>query len=157
MARRFSALSWVPHARFSRGFVEGGSDVAVARGFARLRRRATGRQVPQPWVLDADGQRLLLDDVLAQDWAVLTVATSEMATSPMPGVEAWLAAGVPLLRVVPADTAPAPSTLVDVDRVLGPWMRRHHAATVVVRPDGFVHSAREGRRALPAPPFQPPG
>jgi 3-(3-hydroxy-phenyl)propionate hydroxylase len=112
-------VAWIPHARYHDGFVAAGGHPAV------------GWLIPQPWVTDADGARVRLDDLLGGQWAILHTGT-------MPeGAEAWTTKGVPTIHV----TEPS----------LVGWLRRKKAAAVVVRPDGFIYAASESGQPLPAP------
>lgn len=116
----FQKMLWIPDARFRSGFL------AVGAG------KAVGWQIPQPWVTDADGAKVHLDDVLAGHWAVLH-------TGALPaGAQAWVERGAETLRV----TEP---TLVG-------WLRDKKATAVVVRPDGFVYAAVGFGEPLSAPP-----
>jgi 3-(3-hydroxy-phenyl)propionate hydroxylase len=110
---------------------------------------AVGRQLPQPWVRTGNGERIRLDDVLAGGWALLHTGTA--AQWP-----AWTADRAARLRVLPVGSNPAPGTIVDTDDVLIPWMRRHRATVLAVRPDAVVYAAATDGADLPAPPFIPP-
>ncbi|GBE65521.1 3-(3-hydroxy-phenyl)propionate/3-hydroxycinnamic acid hydroxylase [Mycobacterium sp. MFM001] len=117
---RLQRLTWIPDARYREGF------------FAAGNHRAVGWQIPQPWVSDATGARVRLDDVLGGRWAILHVG------APPAGAQAWTELGVPSLQI----TEP---TLID-------WLRRKRAAAVVLRPDGFIYAAAESGHQLPLPP-----
>ena len=100
--------------------------------FAADNHRAAGWQIPQPWVADTTGARVRLDDVLAGQWAVLHTG------APQPGTQEWTARGVPAIHL-------SEPTLIR-------WLRRRKAATVVVRPDGFIYAAADFGRVVPPPP-----
>ena len=117
---RLQRLTWIPDPRYADGF------------FATGGHRAVGWQIPQPWVTDADGARVRLDDVLDGQWTV--VHTGESPS----GASAWSAIGVPTLRI-------SEPTLVG-------WLRRKKAAAVVLRPDGFIYAAAKSGQPLPPPP-----
>ncbi|WP_227981184.1 bifunctional 3-(3-hydroxy-phenyl)propionate/3-hydroxycinnamic acid hydroxylase [Nocardia spumae] len=101
----------------------------------RLRRGPTGRLLPNSRL--ADGRRL--DDVIAGRYAIITAA----------------------------DMSPADRTVVEqrggvvvrpeADTELYRWLRHHHAASLVVRPDGTVQSSGGNLSALCAsiPRFTP--
>ncbi len=93
---------------------------------------AVGWQIPQPWVRDAAGATVRLDDVLGGQWAILHTG------APPAGAQAWTELGVPAIQI----TEPT------LDR----WLRRKKAAVVVVRPDGFIYAASQSGQRLPAPP-----
>lgn len=130
--RMLVKLSWVPAARYRRGFLGSGT-------------RAVGHKVPQPWVLDGDGARRRLDDVLAGNWTVLSTRTTLQATR-------WTAAGAVALTVLPPGTQPERGGVVDIDGKLHAWMRTHRAHTLALRPDGFVYTAADTNTALAPPP-----
>jgi 3-(3-hydroxy-phenyl)propionate hydroxylase len=125
-------LIWIPEARYPAGF------------FAANAAAAVGWQLPQPWVTDAAGQRLRLDDVIGRRWAV-------MYFGPAPaGTEHWERLGALSLSVT--SHGPAASTVCDDDGALIRWLRGKQAAAVVLRPDGFIYAAAAPGRPLPAPP-----
>ena len=93
----------------------------------------SGWQIPQPWVTDADGARVRLDDLLGGQWAVLHIGRTAGAAA-----KHGRDAGVPTVRVV--------------DPTLVRWLRRRKAAAVVLRPDGFIYAAAGSGRPLPPPP-----
>jgi len=113
-------LTWIPDARYQDGFF-------VGKG------GAVGWQIPQPWVTDASGAAVRLDDVLDGLWAVLH--TGALPT----GAEAWTALGVKTIRIT--------------EPTLRRWLHRKNASAVVVRPDGFIYAAAESGAPLPTPPI----
>ncbi len=113
-------VCWIPDARYAEGFFAEGGHPAV------------GWQIPQPWVTDDSGTAVRLDDVLAGQWAILHTG------APHGGMRAWIALGVPTIRV-------SEPSLVS-------WLQRRNAAAVVVRPDGFIYAAAKSGHVLPAPP-----
>jgi 3-(3-hydroxy-phenyl)propionate hydroxylase len=130
---RLVDANWLPVAHSAVGFL------------ARPRTKASGRQIPQPWVTGPDGTRVRLDDVLAGRWLLLHAA----AATPQP---AWDRAGVPSLTVLPAGSRPAEGAVVDSDGVLLPWLTAHRAATLALRPDAYVYAAAPTGAPLPPPP-----
>jgi 3-(3-hydroxy-phenyl)propionate hydroxylase len=123
--------NWIPVARYADGLQ------------ASPRTRASGRQIPQPWVTGADGADAQLDDALGGRWLLLYARTA----TPQP---AWR--GVPSLTVASAGSQPAENTLVDRDGVLLAWMAAHHVAALALRPDGYVYAAAPTGGQLPGPP-----
>ncbi|MEZ0365924.1 bifunctional 3-(3-hydroxy-phenyl)propionate/3-hydroxycinnamic acid hydroxylase [Mycobacterium sp. pUA109] len=111
---------WVPDARYSEGFLAVGGH------------RAVGWQIPQPWVTDADGARVRLDDLLTGQWTILHTG------APPTGAQAWMTRGVPAIRIN--------------DPSLTRWLHRNKASAVVVRPDGFIYAAAKAGHPLPPPP-----
>ena len=107
---------------------------------------AAGWLLPQPWVIDEKGDTVRLDDVIGGRWVVLHNGE--------PGnCEAWRAAGVPVIKVVGAESIPRPDSLVDSDGQLTRWLQQKGASVIAVRPDGFVYAAAPATTGpLPAPP-----
>jgi 3-(3-hydroxy-phenyl)propionate hydroxylase len=120
MDARLQKITWIPDARYADGFFASGGHPAV------------GWQIPQPWVTDANGARVRLDDLLGSQWTVLHTGESPA------GAHAWTALGVPTLRI-------SEPTLVG-------WLRRKKAAAIVLRPDGFIYAAAKSGQPLPPPP-----
>ncbi len=116
---RLQRVTWIPDARYCEGFFAGSH-------------RAAGWQIPQPWVTDADGIRVRLDDLLDGQWTIVHIG------EPPSGTEAWTELGVPTIRVDEPE--------------LVRWLRRKKAATAVLRPDGFIYAAAGSGQPLPAPP-----
>jgi 3-(3-hydroxy-phenyl)propionate hydroxylase len=124
-------LIWIPDARYRVGLLAAEAHSAV------------GWQLPQPWVTDAAGDRLRLDDVLGGGWAVLHFGATPI------GADKWERLGAVLLAVTDRELSPG---AIRDDGALRRWLRGKKAAAVVVRPDGFVYAAAASGRALPAPP-----
>ncbi len=113
-------LLWIPDARYEEGF------------FAAASHRAVGWQIPQPWLTDAMGATVRLDDILGGQWTILHTGP------PSAGEQAWTELGVPTIRIS--------------EPTLTSWLQRKKATAVVVRPDGFIYAATESGQPLPAPP-----
>ena len=129
---------WMPAVTYNDGLLEPGRRIKVV-----------GSTVPQPWVQDSDGHRVLLDDAFEQEWAVLhSTAVDPAALAP------WQRAGVRTIEVLPAGSAPRAGAVVDADAALLPWLRRARTDAVVVRPDGIVYAARPSDGVLAAPPHR---
>ena len=124
---------WIPPARFSDGFLESGH-------------RAVGWQIPQPWVLDANGTTARLDDVLGDQWTLLY--TGEAPS----GSAAWTELGIAALRLCGPEYPLQQGMIRDLGGTLAHWLQQQHAAAVVLRPDGFIYAAAKSGQALPAPP-----
>jgi 3-(3-hydroxy-phenyl)propionate hydroxylase len=124
---------WLPMTRHRRGLLDHSGGTG-----------AVGHYPPQPWVLDGNGRRARLDDVLGGHWTLLHVGAGQAWTG-------W--DGVARLRVTPPGTAPAPDTIVDCDDVLIPWMRKRRSTVVALRPDVIVYAGGTAQ-TLPSPPLQ---
>ena len=127
-------LIWIPAARYPAGF------------FATDAHGAVGWQLPQPWVIDAEGEKSRLDDVIGGRWAVLYFGAAPA------GAERWERLGARLLAVTGRECQPAAGAVRDDDGALTRWLRGKKAAAVVLRPDGFVFAAAASGRPLPPPP-----
>ncbi|MGW0035375.1 bifunctional 3-(3-hydroxy-phenyl)propionate/3-hydroxycinnamic acid hydroxylase [Gordonia sp. NPDC003376] len=124
---------WIPQAHYADGLL---TDIAHP---------ARGWQLPQPAVTDASGEIVRFDDVLDGRWQILT-------TDPSVPHHLWRSAGVPVIGILPTGSAARPDHLVDHTGALTAWLDRHPAATLAVRPDGFVYAAAESGHPLPSPP-----
>jgi 3-(3-hydroxy-phenyl)propionate hydroxylase len=142
-------LRWFPVTAYRSGMLA----AAPARRGAR---RAVGAHIPQPWVLDQQGQRARLDDALAHTaWAVLCTGPDEGRMD----LDRWRWAGVPVLQLRPAGSDPGPGAIVDVENQLRDWMRARGVTAMVVRPDSIVYAAAAAAEQLAPPPLptMPPG
>lgn len=132
ITRALHDSGWVPHCHYRKGFLAPSG-----------RQPAHGWKIPQPVVLDAKGASLLLDDVTAGRWVVLSL-------DPAPIAPEWR--GTPRLAVLPAGAAPRQDAVVDSTGVLTAWMAGKKAAALVLRPDSIVYAAASAGRPLPPPP-----
>ncbi|MFF4113078.1 bifunctional 3-(3-hydroxy-phenyl)propionate/3-hydroxycinnamic acid hydroxylase [Streptomyces sp. NPDC001714] len=133
LTSRLVDSNWIPVASYAKGFQ------------ARPRTKASGQQIPQPWVIGSDGERVRLDDVLGGRWLLLHLGL------PRPQ-QAWERAGVPSLAVLPAGSRPAEGAVVDSDGVLLPWLAKRDVTTLALRPDAYVYAAAPAGVQLPRPP-----
>ncbi len=117
IGNQLDRFTWLPAARYRRGFL------------SAVKHRALGWQIPQPWVTNADGTRVRLDDVLARHWTILHIGELPH------GADAWCA---------PTMAVSEPS--------LVQWLQRKKATAVVLRPDGFIYAAAGSGKPLPPPP-----
>jgi 3-(3-hydroxy-phenyl)propionate hydroxylase len=124
---------WIPDARYTEGLL------------AKNGNGATGWLIPQPWVVDEKGDKVRLDDIVGGRWTVLYVG------QPL-DFRGWRNAGVPILNVEPAGTAPTADSIVDSEKALTRWLEKKGASAVVVRPDGFVYAGAKADQPLPPPP-----
>lgn len=130
---RLQDSKWIPEARYDAGLM------------ARPRTKATGHQIPQPWVTAPDGERVRLDDALGGRWLLLHQGLP--TTQP-----AWERLGIESLAVLPVGSRPAEGAVVDSDGVLLPWLTEHRVTTVALRPDAYVYAAAPAGARLPPPP-----
>jgi 3-(3-hydroxy-phenyl)propionate hydroxylase len=127
-------LYWIPDAHYDEGFFAPGGHGAV------------GWQIPQPWVIDAKGATMRLDDLLDGRWAVLH-------TGALPaGVQEWAELGVPVIRLAGPHDVHVADDVRDSGGVLTDWLLKKKATALVVRPDGFVYAATNSGEPSPAPP-----
>ncbi|MGV9861075.1 bifunctional 3-(3-hydroxy-phenyl)propionate/3-hydroxycinnamic acid hydroxylase [Rhodococcus koreensis] len=110
-----------------------------------------GRMVPQPEVGDTRGVIARLDDLLGDGFVLLgDDVDPAMLLTPAQKAE-WDALGARYIAVRPQDKhTQGPDELVDLDEVLGPWLRRFGARAVAVRPDKFVAAADVSGLGVPA-------
>ncbi|MFJ7218854.1 bifunctional 3-(3-hydroxy-phenyl)propionate/3-hydroxycinnamic acid hydroxylase [Amycolatopsis sp. NPDC098790] len=129
-----SSARWLPPTGSRDGFLAAGPG-----------KRATGKHIPQPWVLDQRGRRARLDDALG------SVAWTVLHTGPRAGFDRWCDAGAAVLELRPAGHDPDVHALVDVENRLREWMRRRRVTAIAVRPDGIVYAAAGTGEQLPPP------
>jgi 3-(3-hydroxy-phenyl)propionate hydroxylase len=112
-----------------------------------------GRMIPQPVTGDNVGRMARLDDLLGPGF-VLLGDDVDPATLLTPAEKAgWDALGARYVAVRPQDAYTQASTdLVDLDKVILPWLRRYGARAVAVRPDRFVAAADVSGLAVPVLP-----
>ncbi|MFB7936208.1 bifunctional 3-(3-hydroxy-phenyl)propionate/3-hydroxycinnamic acid hydroxylase [Streptomyces sp. NPDC056049] len=125
--------NWIPVARYDAGLQAG------------PRTKATGHQIPQPWVTGPDGERVRLDDTLGGRWVLLSLGRPTSQPE-------WERLGVESLAVLPVGSRPADGAVVDSDGVLLPWLIEHGVTTVALRPDAYVYAAAPVGDRLPPPP-----
>ncbi|MGW3895472.1 bifunctional 3-(3-hydroxy-phenyl)propionate/3-hydroxycinnamic acid hydroxylase [Micromonospora profundi] len=140
--RRFvERFEFKPVPAYRRGLMAGGRRDGVV-----------GTMFPQPRIVVAGSpDARLLDDALGDGFAVLGPAAAVRPLSPAtaggPLGPGWRGLPVRFVAVHPAGTPvadlpedgqPDRVDVVDVDGVLGEWLRRHHTDLVVLRPDRFV-------------------
>lgn len=130
---RLQDSNWIPVAQYGGGFQ------------AHPRTKASGFQIPQPWVTTSDGSRSRLDDVLDGRWHLLYTTASSLQLD-------WERLGISRMTVLPKGSAPAEGAIVDSDGVLVPWMAARRAATLALRPDSYVYSSAALGARLPPPP-----
>ncbi|SFL61322.1 bifunctional 3-(3-hydroxy-phenyl)propionate/3-hydroxycinnamic acid hydroxylase [Geodermatophilus ruber] len=111
---------------------------------------AVGKMVPQPLVATPRGRIGLLDDVIGDCFALLGDDVDPASLlSPVEKAE-WDALGTRYLIVrPPTKGTTGPEEIVDIDGVVGGWLRAHGARVVALRPDRFVAAADVSGLAVP--------
>lgn len=109
-----------------------------------------GRMVPQPVIGDNVGTMGRLDDILGGGF-VLLGDNVDPATLLLPEEKKeWDALGARYVAVRPQNAyTESASDLVDLERVILPWMRTYGVKAVAVRPDKFVAAADVSGLAVP--------
>ncbi|MGD9798640.1 MAG: monooxygenase, partial [Acidimicrobiia bacterium] len=110
-----------------------------------------GRMVPQPVVGDTIGTMGRLDDLTGNGFVLLGDDVDPATLLTDDDKAGWDALGARYLAVRPQDAyTQGTDELVDLDRVLLPWLRRYGVRAVAVRPDKFVAAADVSGLAVPA-------
>jgi 3-(3-hydroxy-phenyl)propionate hydroxylase len=111
--------------------------------------KLVGPRLPQPFVVDHDGHRVRLDDLIAGGWTLLvrTEALERTATVRME----WEDAGARTFVLV-EHLPQSAGELRDEDGSLAAALRAHAVDAVVLRPDVFVYAAATPGHGLPEPP-----
>jgi 3-(3-hydroxy-phenyl)propionate hydroxylase len=110
-----------------------------------------GRMAPQPVMGDTRGVMARLDTLLGHSFVLLgdnvdpaTLLTAEEKAG-------WDALGARYIAVRPQDAhTQGADELVDLDEVLGPWLRKYQVRAVALRPDRFVAAADVSGLGVPA-------
>lgn len=110
-----------------------------------------GRMVPQPTMGDTRGVMARLDTLLGHNFVLLgdnvdpaTLLTTEEKSR-------WDALGARYIAVRPQDAhTQGLDELVDLDDVLGPWLRKYQVRAVALRPDRFVAASDVSGLGVPA-------
>jgi 3-(3-hydroxy-phenyl)propionate hydroxylase len=122
LRRRLDTLPVKPPARHDAGLVVRGPAIA-------------GAMLPQPHVVDADGRRVLLDELLGSSFALLEVESIRGGARSA----AWERLGARRVRL--SLDGPLPSAVADADGLLRTALADCRGQVVVVRPDRFVLGA----------------
>lgn len=110
-----------------------------------------GRMVPQPVVADTAGRMARLDEVLGDGFVLLGDDVDPSTLLSEEERRRWDALGTRYRAVRPRSAyTQGPDELVDLEGVLGSWLRRYGARAVAVRPDRFVAAADTSGLAVPA-------
>ena len=109
-----------------------------------------GRMVPQPIVGDVVGKMARLDALVPDGFFLLGANVDPASVLTGEDKAGWDALGAKYIAVRPQDAYTQGSDeLVDLDRVLLPWMERYGAQVIAVRPDKFVAAADKTGIAVP--------
>lgn len=110
-----------------------------------------GRMVPQPVVGDTVGAMRRLDDLIGDGFVLLGDNVDPATLLTEAEKKDWDALGARYLAVRPQDAyTEGPDELVDLERVILPWLRRYGVRAIAVRPDKFVATADVSGLAVPA-------
>jgi 3-(3-hydroxy-phenyl)propionate hydroxylase len=115
--------------------------------------------IVQPRVLLADGQQVLLDDVMGSGFAAVGLGVDPLETMDEPMRRLWARLGARTLKVLPGGQLPRSSTgpceeIRDDSGLLTRWFEEHRGQIALLRPDRFVvalvsrHEASEGFTTL---------
>jgi 3-(3-hydroxy-phenyl)propionate hydroxylase len=115
-------------------------------GRSRVCRALTGTMLPQPHVLTRTGERVLLDDLLGNDFALFRLYENPDAAFGLLNDAPWETLGVRRICVLPAKTAASNSkscctVIIDSEGELGAFLRQRRDIYVMVRPDRYVLGA----------------
>jgi 3-(3-hydroxy-phenyl)propionate hydroxylase len=92
-----------------------------------------------------------LDDLLGSGFVLLGDGVDPATLLSPEEKAAWDAVGARYIAVRPRDAyTEGPDELVDLERVLLPWLRRYGVTAVALRPDRFVAAADVSGLAVPA-------
>ena len=105
-----------------------------------------GKMFIQPQVQLESGERVLLDEVLANDFAILAWGVNPTWGMSETTIQAWQALGVKFIQVIPAVQMSQPNrkhyegviTLGDVGTEIRSWFGKTRESVVMLRPDRFV-------------------
>jgi 3-(3-hydroxy-phenyl)propionate hydroxylase len=109
----------------------------LAGGCLGRKHRLAGQLALQPLVSRADGARILLDEVLGRDFAVL--ARRNALAAGRPAMDA-LGKRLPL-KLVEFDAQPSANCVGDPDGTLRRWFEREDLDFVLIRPDRAIFDA----------------
>jgi 3-(3-hydroxy-phenyl)propionate hydroxylase len=132
-------MRFKPKPRFAKGFVIADTD--------GRRRTLVGRMFPQPTVVTAGGDEVLLDEATGNGFAALAYGAKPGAALAALTQPVWQRLGVRRVGVLPPDApdAPAPGPGIeivrDADGALAPVLGRRDGRIVLVRPDRYVAGA----------------
>lgn len=109
-----------------------------------------GRMIPQPVAGDSVGKMARLDDLIGHGFVLLGDNVDPAALLSPEEKAGWDALGATYHAVRQQDAyTQAGTDLVDLDKVILPWLRRYGAAAVAIRPDKFVAAADVSGLAVP--------
>ena len=129
-------MKYKPKPRFSSGFL-------LPPG--RTAPEFVGRLFPQPYVVQADGRRVLLDEVLTDSFCLLTCSPAPDRVFGPLDHRVWDALNAQRVAILPqgsAASAHAGITVVTAaDGALAALSGRHEGAILLLRPDRYVAAA----------------
>lgn len=112
------------------------------------RSTAHGNPVDQPFVATAEGERVRLDEVLGDGFALLGLAVDPERLVAAPRSRPWAALETRFVHVLPRGAVVGePGAVVDVEGGLAAWFARVGGRVVAVRPDRQVFGVYGRTRA----------
>jgi 3-(3-hydroxy-phenyl)propionate hydroxylase len=146
--RYLSESRYKPAARYVDGFVS-----PPGPGLPRAAAGLVGRMLPQPRVLTEEGKAVLLDDVLSDGFALVSVGCGADVAA-VPACSRFSALGCRLVAVSLDDSMPASGPgvvgVADVDGRLQEELGPLRGTVLLVRPDRYVAAAWAGGLAAEA-------
>lgn len=111
---------------------------------------AVGRMIPQPVLGNSIGKMAPLDELIGDEFVLLGAnADPTQLLSPAEKAD-WDALGARYIPVRPQNSYTyGPDDLVDLERVLLPWMESYGVKVMAVRPDKFVAATDQFGLAVP--------
>ena len=129
-------MKYKPKPRFASGFL-----LPSARTAPKL----IGRLFPQPYVLQTDGRRVLLDEVLTEPFCLITCTSAPESAFHRLDQRVWADLGAQRVAVTPLGSPPMVGCGITIvraaDDALATALGRHLKAILLLRPDRYVAAA----------------
>jgi 3-(3-hydroxy-phenyl)propionate hydroxylase len=111
---------------------------------------AIGKTLPQPHIATQTGHRILLDEILGLDFAVIGLDIDPRSVMSSDEAAGWDRLGARFVTLRSSQARPdGDDDIVDFEEVLEPWFRKYGAKVIVVRPDRFVAATDSTGLQLP--------
>jgi 3-(3-hydroxy-phenyl)propionate hydroxylase len=129
-------MKYKPKPRFSSGFL-----LPPGRTAPQL----VGRLFPQPYVVQAEGRRVLLDEVLTEPFCLIAYTSAPDKAFGLPEHPVWNALGIQRVAILPpgspASACAGITVVAAADGALAAVVGRHPDALLLLRPDRYVAAA----------------